>query len=44
MNLIDLFLLDITYRDLKRKTYRGELIVTKYRLIFAKRSPDPTQV
>jgi hypothetical protein len=38
-------ILDITYRVHNRSVpYRGELIVTKYRLMFVTKSPDPNQV
>jgi hypothetical protein len=38
-------LLDIIYRSYNRKIiYRGELILTKYRLLFVTKPPDPLQV
>jgi hypothetical protein len=38
-------ILDITYRINNRAApYRGELIVTKYRLMFVTKPPDPIQV
>ncbi len=37
--------LDIIHRSYNRKIiYRGELILTKYRLLFVTKSPDPIQV
>ncbi len=38
-------ILDITYCTHNRSiSFRGELIVTKYRLLFVKKPPDPIQV
>ncbi|CAF0884676.1 unnamed protein product, partial [Didymodactylos carnosus] len=35
---------DVTYRINNRTTYRGELVLTKYRLMFVTKAPDQVQV
>ncbi|CAF3657661.1 unnamed protein product [Rotaria socialis] len=34
----------VTYHSQEKVPYRGELIVTKYRLLFVTKSPDPIQI
>ncbi|CAF4448807.1 unnamed protein product, partial [Adineta steineri] len=35
---------DVTYGHKRKTLQRGELIVTKYRLLFITKSPDPLQI